>query len=67
VLQGTVSKAKYNGYTSCPITTNYGKVMMCEFDYDGNPMESFPFIDQRKESKLMWLVKTKVSESDCPY
>ncbi len=34
--------------------------MMCEFDYKGMPMETFPGLDQRKESKLMWYVKAVV-------
>lgn len=48
--------AKYNGYTSCPIVTGYGKLILAEFDYDGNPVESFPF-DQSKERKSMYLLK----------
>ncbi|MBI1312564.1 pyridine nucleotide-disulfide oxidoreductase [bacterium] len=48
--------AKYNGYTSCPIVTGYGRMMLAEFDYDGNPMESFP-INQAKERWTMWLLK----------
>jgi len=60
LLQGRELTATYNGYTSCPITTRKGKVMMCEFDYQGKPCETFPGLDQRKESTLMWLVKTVV-------
>ncbi len=48
--------AKYNGYTSCPIVTGYGSMMLAEFDYDGNPAESFP-INQAKERRSMWLLK----------
>lgn len=48
--------AKYNGYTSCPIVTRYGRMMLAEFDYDGNPAETFPF-DQSKERWSMWLLK----------
>ncbi|KIY03051.1 uncharacterized protein Z520_01517 [Fonsecaea multimorphosa CBS 102226] len=33
--------AKYNGYTSCPLTTEYGKVMLAEFKYGGEPHETF--------------------------
>lgn len=47
---------KYNGYTSCPLVTGYSKVIMAEFDYDGNPVESFPF-DQSKERYSMFLAK----------
>jgi sulfide:quinone oxidoreductase len=47
---------EYNGYTACPILTRHNRVLLAEFDYDGNPMESFPF-DQAKESFLMYLFK----------
>lgn len=48
--------AKYDGYSSCPLVTGYGKVILAEFDYDGKPMETFPF-DQSKESRAMWILK----------
>lgn len=46
----------YTGYTSCPLVTGYGKLVMAEFDYDGNPMETFPF-DQSKERWSMYALK----------
>ena len=49
-------RARYNGYTSCPIVTGYGKLVLAEFDYDGKPRETFPF-DQSKERKSMYLLK----------
>jgi sulfide:quinone oxidoreductase len=55
-LAGKPLELKYNGYTSCPLVTGYGKVIMAEFDYDGHPMETFP-IDQSKERWSMWFVK----------
>lgn len=48
--------AKYNGYTSCPVVTGYGKLVLAEFDYDGNPQETFPF-DQSKERWSMYILK----------
>jgi sulfide:quinone oxidoreductase len=48
--------ARYDGYTSCPIITRRGRVMLAEFDYDGNPRETFPF-NQAKERYSMWLLK----------
>ena len=49
-------EGRYDGYTSCPVVTGYGKLIMAEFDYQGNPKETFPF-DQRKERLSMYLVK----------
>lgn len=51
--------AKYTGYTSCPLVTGYGKLVLAEFDYDGNPMETFPF-DQSKERWSMYMLKRYV-------
>ena len=58
-MRGGASQASYNGYSSCPVVTGYGKMMLAEFDYDNNPAESFPF-DQSKERYSMWLLKTQV-------
>ena len=55
-MKGQPLTARYNGYTSCPIVTSRGKLVMAEFDYDGKPQETFPF-DQSKERYSMYLVK----------
>ena len=55
-LKGEPLVAKYDGYTSCPIVTGYGKLILAEFDYDGKPKETFPF-DQSKERLSMYLLK----------
>ncbi|GJL61604.1 MAG: pyridine nucleotide-disulfide oxidoreductase [Nitrospirales bacterium] len=49
----------YDGYTSCPIVTDYGKLILAEFAYDKNPCETFPF-DQSKERLSMYLLKKHV-------
>lgn len=46
----------YNGYTSCPLVTGYGKLVLAEFDYDKEPDESFPF-DQTQERYSMYALK----------
>ena len=38
---------QYDGYTSCPLVTGKGRLVLAEFDYNGNPLETFPF-DQGK-------------------
>ncbi|KIG15806.1 FAD-dependent pyridine nucleotide-disulfide oxidoreductase [Enhygromyxa salina] len=48
--------ARYDGYSSCPIITGVGQVMLAEFDYDGTPTESFPF-DQAQPRYSMYLLK----------
>ena len=58
-MEGKPLVAKYDGYTSCPIVTGYGKLILAEFDYDGKPKETFPF-DQSKERYSMYLLKAYV-------
>jgi sulfide:quinone oxidoreductase len=51
--------AQYDGYSACPIPTQYGKLMLAEFDYSNTPKMTFPF-DQAKPHWSMWILKTKV-------
>jgi len=46
----------YDGYTSCPLVTGYGRLVLAEFDYDKVPQESFPF-DQTEERYSMYALK----------
>lgn len=47
---------RYDGYASCPLVTGYGTVMLAEFGYGGEIMETFPF-DQAHERYSMWALK----------
>ncbi|KAI0273373.1 hypothetical protein BC834DRAFT_816508 [Gloeopeniophorella convolvens] len=38
---GKVGSAVYDGYTSCPLLTGYGELMLAEFKYDLVPSETF--------------------------
>lgn len=58
-LNKTTSNASYDGYSACPIPTQYGKVMLAEFDYTNKPKMTFPF-DQAKPRWTMWILKTKI-------
>ncbi|WP_163152342.1 FAD/NAD(P)-binding oxidoreductase [Anoxybacillus sp. MB8] len=55
-MNGKPLKARYDGYTSCPLVTGYNKLVLAEFDYDKNPQETFPF-DQSKERMSMYIMK----------
>lgn len=59
VIEGKKLNEKYNGYTSCPVVTGYGKLVLCEFDYNNQPTETFP-IDQSKERWSMYQLKKKI-------
>jgi len=50
---------RYHGYTSCPLTTGYGEMLLAEFDYDNNPDPSLP-INTTKPRKSMWILKKYV-------
>ncbi|KAK7423696.1 hypothetical protein QQX98_000886 [Neonectria punicea] len=40
-LEGKKPDMAYDGYTSCPLVTEYGKVLLAEFKYGGVPKETF--------------------------
>lgn len=50
------SNAEYNGYSSCPIVTGYGRMLLAEFDYDNNAAPSLP-INTSKPRWDMWILK----------
>lgn len=56
VMTGKAPTAKYNGYSSCPIVTDIGKVMLAEFGYDGVLMPTFP-LDPSVPRTSMWFLK----------
>lgn len=55
-LAGSVLPKHYDGYTSCPLVTGYGSLILAEFDYNKQPMESFPF-NQAEERYSMYALK----------
>ncbi len=55
-MAGKPLTTTYDGYTSCPVVTGYGRLILAEFDYNQQPAETFPF-DQSKERWSMWLLK----------
>ena len=56
-LAGRELAASYDGYTSCPLITAYGKVILAEFIYDGVVTPTLP-LNPFKESRFYWWVKT---------
>ena len=53
---GQALKGHYDGYASCPLVTGRGRVILAEFGYDGEIMESFPF-EQAEERFSMYALK----------
>lgn len=52
----------YDGYGSCPLTVERGKILLAEFGYGGKLMPSFSawLIDGTKPSDLAWLRKERL-------
>ena len=52
----------YDGYGSCPLTVERGKIVLAEFGYGGKLLPSFPawLIDGKRPSRLAWLLKEKI-------
>ncbi len=54
--------ALYDGYGSCPLTVERGKIVLAEFTYGGKVAPSFPswLIDGTRPSRLAWLLKERI-------
>jgi len=60
VIGGKDPAKAYNGYTSCPLVTGIGSAMLVEFDYDGNLIPSFPFIEPLEQRWVSWVIEDKL-------
>lgn len=62
VLDGGEPVALYDGYGSCPLTVERGKIVLAEFGYDGKLLPSFPtwLIDGTRPRKLSWILKSEI-------
>ncbi|WP_425072374.1 TIGR01244 family sulfur transferase [Sagittula sp. S175] len=61
-IAGKNPQAVYNGYGSCPLTVERGKIVLAEFGYGGALLPSFPkwFIDGTKPTRAAWLLKEQI-------
>ena len=61
-IRGHGPVAQYDGYGSCPLTVERGKIVLAEFGYGGVLQPSFPtaLIDGTKPSRLAWLLKERI-------
>lgn len=60
--QDSITNMKYNGYSSCPLVTGYGKMVLAEFDYDNNftpdpQLKKMLVFDSYKEHWRLWMLK----------
>lgn len=58
-MEGKKFDRTYDGYTSCPLTTEYGKVLLAEFKYGAEPKETFSWlgIDQATPRRAFYHLK----------
>lgn len=62
IKESKIGNQEYNGYSSCPLVTDYGKMVLAEFDYDQNftpdPKVKLMLIsDSSKEHWRLWMFK----------
>ena len=60
ILSGHEPCVVYDGYGSCPLTVERGKIVLAEFGYGGKLLPSFPkwLIDGTRPRRLSWLLKS---------
>jgi sulfide:quinone oxidoreductase len=52
---------KYDGYGSCPLTVENGKIVLAEFGFGGKLLPTFPWlINPLKATKLAWHLKKDI-------
>jgi sulfide:quinone oxidoreductase len=59
VMEGREPPARYDGYSSCPITTARNRMLLAEFDYTMKPHPTIPLLNTQKERYSMWLLKRR--------
>jgi sulfide:quinone oxidoreductase len=57
--QGQSLPSRYDGYGSCPLTVEKGKIILAEFGYGGKIVPTFPW-DSTKPRRSAWLLKKYV-------
>ncbi|WP_298985804.1 bifunctional protein tyrosine phosphatase family protein/NAD(P)/FAD-dependent oxidoreductase [uncultured Roseibium sp.] len=61
-IQGHSATAQYDGYGSCPLTVERGKIVLAEFGYGGTLLPSFPrwLVDGTRPTRTAWLLKERI-------
>ncbi|CAK8989038.1 bifunctional protein tyrosine phosphatase family protein/NAD(P)/FAD-dependent oxidoreductase [Roseibium sp. MMSF_3544] len=61
-MKGHSATAQYDGYGSCPLTVERGKIVLAEFGYGGTLLPSFPrwLVDGTKPTRTAWLLKERI-------
>jgi sulfide:quinone oxidoreductase len=59
-MQARTLTASYDGYGSCPLTVERGKIVLAEFGYGGKLLPTFPawLNNGARPTRLAWMLKT---------
>ncbi len=62
ISEDKIGSKSYNGYSSCPLVTDYGKMVLAEFDYQNNftpdpKLKRLLIFDSSKEHWRLWMLK----------
>ena len=62
VLQGKPPAVAYDGYGSCPLTVERGRIVLAEFGYGGKLQPTFPkfVLDGTRPTRLAWFLKDRI-------
>ncbi|SFP55336.1 sulfide:quinone oxidoreductase [Sphingomonas rubra] len=62
LLDGDRPAAAYDGYGSCPLTVERGRIVLAEFGYGGTLTPSFPrwLLDGTRPTRLAWQLKSRL-------
>ncbi|MBL4786630.1 MAG: NAD(P)/FAD-dependent oxidoreductase [Cohaesibacteraceae bacterium] len=58
-MKGQAPLPLYDGYGSCPLTVEKGKIILAEFGYGGKVMPTFPW-DSTKPRRSAWFLKKTI-------
>ena len=61
-ISGLTGLAEYDGYGSCPLTVEKGKIVLAEFGYGGKLLPSFPkwINDGTSPTSFAWFLKARL-------
>ena len=62
VMDGKDPQAAYDGYGSCPLTVERGKIVLAEFGYGGKLLPSMPtwLLNGQRPTRAAWFLKEKL-------
>ena len=68
IKNGNIGNMRYEGYSSCPLVTGYGKMALAEFNYKNeftpDPMLKMMLVfDSYKEHWRLWMLKKYILPS----